>query len=398
LTGSPSVTYHYSKVPEIRPGAGKIYNLYGDFDNGPSQWIDGAYINKPDEGDQHATGGVDGTKYFYWSWNTWDGGGDLTDALFAANRMIPSSGMLGSLPTGVKRNKPWQTILFRPQKNHPGEATNPKDHLLMDLFWMPVIEPYAISEPFSTAGKVNLNYEIAPFTYIRRTTALRAALKGEEPLWIPNTMSRYYKIWDHETNVPEVPINSPTENKDPTLVAEWNKIVYGQPPYDKVRRPIDAEKTFAGMDKRFTNTGLTTTQTPGIFRTASQISEIHLVREGETLADYENETMWKNNMVTGDNTRERTYTNLYGKVTTKSNSFNVHMRVQVLRKRATTDAAKWVEGQDQVASEYRGSALIERYIDANAKLPDFALSTNSATGSLDDYYKFRVISTKKFNP
>jgi uncharacterized protein (TIGR02600 family) len=394
-------------VPEIRPGAGKLFNLWGDFDNGPAQWIDGAYINKPDEGDQHATGkftDADGntTKYFYWSWNTWDGGGDLTDALFAANRMIPSSGMLGSLPTGVKRNKPWQTILFRPQTAstsgvaHPGNTT-PNDHLLMDLFWMPVIEPYAISEPFSTAGKINLNYEIAPFTYIRRTTALRAALKGEEPLWIPNTMSRYYKIWDHETNVPEVPINS-SENMDQTLVTEFNKIVNEQAPYDKVRRPIDPERTFAGMDKRFTGTGLPTGGISGIYRTASQVSEIHMVREGELLADHESGKIWKDSMVTGDNTRERTYTNLYGKVTTKSNSYNVHVRVQVLRKRATNDPAVWTEGQDQVVSEYRGSSLIERYIDANAKIPDFSQSSNSATGSLDDYYKFRVISSKKFNP
>ena len=31
---------------------------------------------------------------------------------------------------------------------------------------MPVLEPYAISEPLSTAGKVNLNYPIAPFGYV----------------------------------------------------------------------------------------------------------------------------------------------------------------------------------------------------------------------------------------
>jgi uncharacterized protein (TIGR02600 family) len=319
--------------------------------------------------------------------------------------MIPSSGMLGSLPTGVKRNKPWQTILFRPQTGaattgaaHPGD-TSPKDHLLMDLFWMPVIEPYAISEPFSTAGKVNLNYEIAPFTYIRRTTAIRAALKGEEPMWYPNTLSRYYKIWDHETNVPEIAINDASQNKDATLVQEWNKIYAGDtPPYSKIRSAIDPDQTCLGMDQKFSGTGAPSGMVQGIFRSASAVSEIHLVREGEKLTDHQSGKIWKDNMITGDNTRERPYTNLYGKVTTKSNSFTVHMRVQVLRKRATNDQASWIEGQDQVVSEYRGSALIERYIDANAKLPDFALPANSSTGSLDDYYKFRVISTKKFNP
>ncbi|NBV25571.1 MAG: hypothetical protein EBS05_27140, partial [Proteobacteria bacterium] len=120
----------------------------------------------------------------------------------------------GSLPTGVIRNQPWQTLLFRPQAGHPGEGTptsgppytSPPDHLLMDLFWMPVIEPYAISEPFSTAGKVNLNYEMAPFSYIRRATALHAVFKSQEPLLIPTNAlpgspfgaSKIYKLWDHQ--------------------------------------------------------------------------------------------------------------------------------------------------------------------------------------------------------
>jgi len=43
---------------------------------------------------------------------------------------------------------------------------------------MPVVEPYAISEPFSTAGKVNMNYQIAPFNYITRNTALRGVFCG----------------------------------------------------------------------------------------------------------------------------------------------------------------------------------------------------------------------------
>ena len=124
--------------------------------------------------------------------------------IFSPNRLVPSSGMFGSLPTGVIRNQPWQTLLFRPQAGHPGEGspasgppyTSPPDHVLMDLFWMPVIEPYAISEPFSTAGKVNLNYEIAPFSYIRRATALYAAFKGEAPKVIaPMTFDFDKGVW-----------------------------------------------------------------------------------------------------------------------------------------------------------------------------------------------------------
>ncbi len=36
------------------------------------------------------------------------------------------------------------------------------DYLLLDLFSMPVVEPYPISEPLSTAGRINMNYQIVP--------------------------------------------------------------------------------------------------------------------------------------------------------------------------------------------------------------------------------------------
>ena len=72
---------------------------------------------------------------------------------------------------------------------HPGFAIL-RDHLFLDLWTMPVVEPYAISEPFSTAGKVNLNYQIAPFTYITRSTALRAVLKSTRITAIPSLVDR----------------------------------------------------------------------------------------------------------------------------------------------------------------------------------------------------------------
>src|SRR6476619_3056320 len=93
---------------------------------------------------------------------------------------------------------PWQTLLFHPDREsgttHP-VAKSPPDHLLLDLFHLPVVEPYAISEPFSTAGKINMNYVIAPFgyakgdegtnpgttnkrSYLRRDTGLRGVLKS----------------------------------------------------------------------------------------------------------------------------------------------------------------------------------------------------------------------------
>src|SRR5262249_46604724 len=81
-------------------------------------------------------------------------------------------------------NGGWKTLLFCPNPanaTHPGReiaGSVPPDHLILDLFWMPVVEPYAINEPLSTEGKVNLNYQIMPFNYLKRTTALRAVLQS----------------------------------------------------------------------------------------------------------------------------------------------------------------------------------------------------------------------------
>ena len=385
----PGIAYHYSKFPEIRPGAGAKFNRWGDFDNGMANWPDGAYINKPDEGNQASTS----SKYTYFAWNFQA----PNDIFFSPNRLVPSAGMLGSLPTGIKRHTTgdphaWETLLFRPQTGHPGEKIKPKDHLIMDLFWMPVGEPYPISEPFSTAGKINLNYEIAPFSYIRRTTALHGAMKAEEPLVLTNNGAKIYKLWDHDTNdYPKgLPNASSNDNTDAKVHTDYDKAFNGKPPFDRLRRPIDVEKTLAQADTRFLN--------GDAFRSATEICELHLVRDGETLSNYQTGVTYSQALPTGDNTRERPYTNLYAKLTTKSNTFNVHMRVQVLRKRVSgsSDPAVWREDTDTVVAEHRGSALIERYVDASdPNLPDFATKTDA---TLDNYARFRIVSTNKFAP
>ena len=395
LTASASVFYHYSRLPEIRPGAGKQYNKWGDFDNGVAQWMDGAYINKPDEGNISSSN----IAQYYFSWND---SVDPTDIFFSPNRIVPSAGMLGSLPTGVKRNQPWQTLLFRPQTGHPGDPgyADPKiakspvnkapDHLIMDLFWMPFVEPYAISEPFSTAGKINMNYEIAPFSYIRRATGMHGLLKSEEPLAIPNVASKIYKLWDHETNDNGIMPDNPRD-QDGQVRADWAKASAGQAPFDKMRVGIDPNQTLSQFDKRFS--------AGEIFRSASQICETHLVRKGEQLSEYESGDFWtKKNILTGDNSRERPYTNLYSRLTTKSNVFTIHVRAQVLRKSSTGKADEWDEDRDKTVSEFRGSTIIERYIDAaDPNLPDFASPANS-TATLDASYRFRMVTTKRFAP
>ena len=394
LVPDSRVSYHYSKFPEIRPGAGLKYNKWNDFDNGMANWPDGAYINKPDEGNQASTS----SPYTYFAWNFTA----ANEIFFSPSRLVPSAGMLGSLPTGIKRHTAgnphaWETLLFRPEprksqgQEHPGLST-PKDHLIMDLFWMPMGEPYPISEPFSTAGKVNLNYEIAPFSYIRRTTALRGAMKSEEPLVLINSGAKIYKLWDHDTNdYPKgLPNAASNDNTDSKVHTDWDKAYKGQAPFDKLRRAIDVEKTLAQADTRFKN--------GEAFRSATEICELHLVRDGEKLSDYQNGSTYDQALPTGDNTRERPYANLYAKLTTKSNTFNVHLRVQILRKRSggTVNHAVWNEGSDSIIAEHRGSALIERYVDASdPNLPDFATKTDA---TLDNYARFRILSTNKFAP
>jgi uncharacterized protein (TIGR02600 family) len=395
LTHDAGVKYHYSRLPEIRPGAGKLYNKWGDFDNGVAQWMDGSYINKPDEGNNSTTH----LSQYYFSWNDFNDTGK--DIFFSPNRLVPSAGMLGSLPTGVKRNRPWQTLLFRPQKGHPGDpgysdpvtAKSPTnkapDHLIMDLFWMPFAEPYAISEPFSTAGKVNLNYEIAPFSYIRRATGMHGVLKAEEPLVIPNDAGKVYKLWDHETNDNGIMPDS-SRDQDAQVRVDWAKAYNGQAPFDKMRLGIDPDQTLSQFDERF--------KAGEIFRSATQICEVHLPRKGETLSDYRNGTFWPKNLLTGDNSRERPYSNIYSRVTTKSSVFTVHIRAQVLRKSVAGGPAQWDEDRDKVVSEFRGSSVVERYLDAaDPDLPDFSkVADGSAT--LDTNYRFRIISTKRFDP
>jgi uncharacterized protein (TIGR02600 family) len=394
--------YHYSRLPEIRPGAGLSYNHWGDFDNGVAQTVDGAYINKPDEGNLSGPEG-----YPYWSSSFTA----PTENFFSPNRLVPSAGMLGSLPTGVKRTAAgaatthaWETLLFRPQAGHFG-ATNPPDHLIMDLFWMPVIEPYAISEPFSTAGKVNMNYEIAPFSYIHRSTAMVGALKGEQPLAIPTSSiggspdgaAKIYKLWDSEV-APEGLLPN-VGSADAQIRNDWDAAFKGRAPFDHLRKPIDPVKTLLPFEAKFAS--------GQIFRSATQISEMHLVRQGtledgttpETPEIYASGFFWNNHVVTGDNTRERPYANLYARLTTRSNTFTVHVRAQVLRQignRAGANWATWNEDRDQRQSEYRGSTTIERYIDpADPTLADFARDKNAV---VDNAYRTRVISVKKFVP
>jgi uncharacterized protein (TIGR02600 family) len=361
-------TYPASRIPDLPyfNEATLAAQLYGDFDNGPGPARDGPYINKPDEGNLNVV--ANGVPYLNES-----GQHTTADAVFfTPNRMIPSPGVLGSLPSGVKSGKPWRTLLFRPQVNHPGGpeklgGANPPDHLLMEYFWMPVVEPYAISEPFSTAGKINLNYQIVPFTNIRRSSGLHALFAGERITAIPTADAPNYKVLPNAGDPAD--FWSTDEGK------RWHY-------------KIDAEKTLAQFDARFA--------AGKVFLSPSEICDLHLVPDRDVDSHEKMEAFWNDRRLTGDNTRERPYANLYPRLTTRSNTYRVHYTAQVIRK-ARSSPPDTITAADKFDSEYRGSSVIERYLDpAQADLPDFTTATTASAESLDNYYQFRVLEKRKF--
>ena len=349
----------------------------GDWDTGFGDQKDGAYINKPDEGDTALTDNTNGRTRLPYMLGFGKGFSSATNTYFSPNREIPSPLMFGSISTGVQRMLPWQTLLFHPRPedtSHPGNKDAPKDHLLADLFWMPVVEPYAISQPFATNGKINLNYQIMPFTYINRSTGLQAVMKSTKFAALALSDSQVYK-----------PLDATGNGTSPTAPDR--------------RLPIDMTATLKAFETKFSGAD----NSKNTFRSASQICEMNLVPPGET--DASMAAFWKTPKYpfTGDNLREKPYVDLYSRLTTKSNTFTVHVRVQALKKAPGSAADKWDATKDKVVGEYRGSSILERYIDVNdPALPDFATKFASnpadATLNIDQYYKMRVVSTKRFAP
>jgi uncharacterized protein (TIGR02600 family) len=385
----------------------------GDWDNGVGIIADGPYIRKPDEGN------ASGNTSPYMSRHHFD---KETGVTFSPNRQITSAVAFGSLPTGLNQQqpasvKPWQTLLFCPNPasrqtpagleptadDHPGFGA-PRDHLFLDLFWMPVTEPYAISEPLSTAGKISMNYQMAPFTHIDRSTGIRAALKSTRLTAISPSSAG-----GPGTNV----ITTSASNSGP-----YNKggnAIYkasgsGDTHQFELRYAVNAELTLEGFKKRF-NTG-------DIFRSASEICEIFLVPKrlnGKNYAPdaavppttYDAMNDWWNGSpnavdameLTGDNSREAPYNHLYPRLTTKSNTYTVHYRVQTLRKARSTEVTEWVEDQDSVAAELRGSTILERYLDPNdSQVTNAMIGAGSFQFSWDTFYRIRLIQKKQFVP
>lgn len=362
-------SYPPNRIPDLPYLTAAISSAQalGDFDNGPGTSRDGPYINKPDEGNVNVV--TNGVSYF----NEAGQHTTVDDVFFTPNRLVPSPVILGSLPTGVKSGNAWRTLQFRPQYGHPGGpeklgGSNPPDHLLLEYFWMPVVEPYAISEPFSTAGKINLNYQIVPFTNIRRSSGLHALFASEEVAAIPTEDAPNYK------SLP-----------DPDDTNRFWKTKDGKHWHYK----IDAEKTLAQFDARF--------KTGAVFLSPSEICDLHLVPDQDVTGAGQMDVFWRAHRLTGDNTRERPYATLYPRMTTRSNTYRVHYIAQAIHK-ARSSAPEAITEADKFDSENRGSSVIERYLDpAQTNLPDFTTgAVTGSTESLDQYYQFRIIEKKKF--
>ncbi|CAN5758141.1 hypothetical protein BH09VER1_BH09VER1_12880 [soil metagenome] len=356
-----------SSVPDSSIGANVSV---GDWSSGAGYTMDGGLLPRTDQDFQslYPTGASSSTAftyitpYFVTNNSASDGANTPSSkGYFSPNRQIPSPiTLLGSLPASTTG---WRTLLFSPNpsigSSHPGLSGLP-DYLFLDLFWMPVAEPYPISEEFSTAGKINLNYKIMPFPYINRKTGMYALLKSTWLTALNTSMAADYKAHF-------------------LARAEANS---------QTRYSIDTAETLKLFDSTVFDSG-------NIFRSAAQVCAMWMVPQGSSSSTVQ--SFWNDKLLTSDTAREQPYDHIYSRVTTKSNTFMVHWRVQVLRKQPHSVAGIWDETTDKMASELRGSTLVERFLDPNrTDIPDYA--TDFTAKPLSNFYKWRTISENYFQP
>ena len=410
LSSSPSTT-----LPTTGWAPSNASGGLGDWSTSYSWVSDGAIFSAPDTATWTSVGGATEPTYFSgpadWTYS-------LDEAVNEPNRVVPSPIIFGSQPTpkansdrngGVSDDlQPWQSMLLCPNplagSSHPGFgqggtgtgptalppfSTSVPDHLFIDLFWMPVVEPYALSDPLSTAGKVNLNYEMEPFTHITRRTALVGVLTPVDIAAINNSVSSTYKLINQSltsfANLPNPQTRFP-------LNLDTNNVPGGTPP--SLYSGTSATGSFTDFETRF-NSG-------DIFRSASEVCMIRLVPSGQTMSGLS--SWWNNNQLTGINMRESPYNQIYSRITTKSNTYTVHYWVQSLQQASFPGRnwAQWNESQDVKNGEYRGNTTIERYLDPNTTgLPDYTTNFTANSTSytpIDSYYSWRVVLQKQFAP
>jgi len=383
----------------------------GDFSNGLGCEGDGPHIMKADEGNSSYTGENWGQSAPYPYQNQYFPFDSKLAAVFSPNRQVASAVQLGSLPSQPKSFVPWQTLMFHPDYNGTLFGTKvPADSLLLDLFWMPVVDPYPMSEEYSTAGKVNMNYQIVPFTYITRATAMIGALRSVTVGAImasgsiteasnTGSMSGNYKhaAWTKAKDGN----NNDVSNEyavDPvqTLVYFNDRFSQASPSSNIFKSATEiCSIPLIPMSNANTliQTGYSTTSNPnainiGNFQTLSTPAQLNSLMK----------TFWSDNALTGDNTVEAPYNALYPRLTTQSNTYTVYVRAQALQVTGSPGNGVFTMIADRVTGEYRGSYEVERYLNLNdTTIPDFANSQNYSK-TIYPYYKFRVLSNKQFLP
>ena len=280
-----------------------------------------------------------------------------------------------------------------------------------------------------------MNYQMLPFTHIRRATALHALMKGEVFSALPNAEYNASKDvrtgWGPNGNSAPIMRNESNANSywhrtiaidrfKPLSGADqrWWEIAVGQRVQGTLRQ---FEERFNFGNGQLVSGGLPSGMRGGLFRSASQICEIHLIPNpvpggssaNINASDVANvgsredamENFWAAHCTTGDNTRERPYSNLYARLTPRSNTFRVHVRAQSIRKSLRSVAPNQFDpNRDLMTGEFRGSFLIERYIDqgdlqrAGAQVDFAAASDPFALAPLENYYRFRILESKRFAP
>ena len=209
-----------------------------------------------------------------------------------------------------------------------------------------------------------MNFQIVPFTYIKRSTGMRAVLMNEKIAHGPSAAS--------------VP------------AAGYGKVSgYMAGVSDELRMDIDVDKTLQAFEDNYFSKGK-------LFITPSEITTMDLIPSGGLYSSAAD--LWKEFPLTGENIKERPYATIYPRLTTKSNVYNVHYRVQVLRKRPGSDQQVWDEAKDVALAQRRGNSIIERYLDMNRTgIPDYSLPVNAGL-TAETLYRFRILSNQEFNP
>jgi len=218
----------------------------------------------------------------------------------------------------------------------------------------------ALSTPCTTAGKINLNHPLVPFSNLRRATGIHALLKAERIMAIPDTASAEYKDTQHFST-------------------------------ERWRHHIDDGATLRTIDADVFSKGR-------VFLSATELCKHYLVPEGQEGTRAAMSAFWSRHRLTGDNTRERPYANLIGRLTTRSNVYRVHFIAQSIRQPAAPDRAGFDAARDTISGEFAGDAVVERFIDpADPDLPDYAaeIAAGGTPPPLDSFYSWRITAFKQ---